>query len=83
MIDAQVPELDADVGTGTEGDAEARCFSQSTHDMLEIQADVDRARLAERSVDSDVFPPDCHRSTSVRCDSITVCLSLHLKPESF
>jgi hypothetical protein len=27
MADAKVPELDADVGTGTEGDVEARCFS--------------------------------------------------------
>jgi len=27
MVDAQVPELDTDVGTGTEGDVEARCFS--------------------------------------------------------
>jgi hypothetical protein len=27
--DAQVPELDVDVGTGTEGDVEARCFSGS------------------------------------------------------
>ena len=26
--DAQVPELDEDVGTGTEGDVEARCFSE-------------------------------------------------------
>lgn len=26
--DAQVPELDADTGTGTEGDVEARCFSE-------------------------------------------------------
>jgi hypothetical protein len=29
MVDAQVPELDTDVGTGTEGDVEARCFSMS------------------------------------------------------
>lgn len=27
--DAEVPELDNDVGTGTEGDVEARCFSES------------------------------------------------------
>jgi len=27
-IDAEVPELDTDVGTGTEGDVEARCFSE-------------------------------------------------------
>lgn len=28
-LDAEVPELDADVGTGTEGDVEARCFSET------------------------------------------------------
>ncbi|KAK1927698.1 hypothetical protein DB88DRAFT_478917 [Papiliotrema laurentii] len=28
--DAQVPELDADVGTGTEGDVEARCFKRDS-----------------------------------------------------
>ena len=27
-VDAEVPELDNDVGTGTEGDVEARCFSE-------------------------------------------------------
>ena len=34
MVDAQVPELDTDVGTGTEGDVEARCFSMSGLSML-------------------------------------------------
>lgn len=28
-VDAEVPELDNDVGTGREGDVEARCFSES------------------------------------------------------
>lgn len=28
---ATVPELDTDVGTGTEGDVEARCFSKSSY----------------------------------------------------
>ena len=27
-VDAEVPELDTDVGTGLEGDVEARCFSE-------------------------------------------------------
>jgi hypothetical protein len=28
-VDAELPELDKDVGTGNEGDIEARCFSES------------------------------------------------------
>ena len=38
MVDAQVPELDTDVGTGTEGDVEARCFSAFLH-AFSIYAD--------------------------------------------
>jgi hypothetical protein len=38
MVDAQVPELDTDVGTGTEGDVEARCFSTPLYASL-IYAD--------------------------------------------
>jgi hypothetical protein len=39
MVDAQVPELDTDVGTGTEGDVEARCFSTPLYVFL-IYADL-------------------------------------------
>jgi hypothetical protein len=28
LADAEVPDLDVDVGTGLEGDVEARCFSE-------------------------------------------------------
>ena len=37
--DAQVPELDTDVGTGTEGDVEARCFSTPLDPGAEKRAD--------------------------------------------
>lgn len=37
--DAQVPELDTDVGTGTEGDVEARCFSTPLDPVVEKIAD--------------------------------------------
>lgn len=42
-LDAELPELDKDVGTGNEGDVEARCFSTSPLLPLIGHADIVQA----------------------------------------
>jgi len=67
MADAQVPELDTDVGTGTEGDVEARCFSMSSIFWLAHCAN-ERTRFPQGSAGGDFLLLD-------HCWSAPLCSS--------
>jgi hypothetical protein len=52
-----LPELDVDVGTGTEGDVEARCFSKSPL-VTATRADWARKGFSARRTDRHFLRPD-------------------------
>lgn len=72
-----MPELDTDVGTGMEGDVEARCFSASAREIY-ISADGIRARLAKRPAGCDHVHPHRHLAPAVRRDPVQVRLESSL-----